>query len=38
METEKKNKIWAEKDKIFDDKNWKRETGTIRKRGKGRKD
>ena len=37
METEK-NSIWAEKDKIFDNKNWKRETGTNRRRGKGRKD
>ena len=38
METEKKNTIWTEKDKIFDNKNWKRETGTNRKKGKGRKD
>ena len=38
METEKKNTIWAEKDKVFDNKNWKRETGTNRRRGKGRKD
>ena len=37
METEK-NTIWAEKDEIFDNKNWKRETGTNRRRGKGRKD
>ena len=37
METEK-NTIWAEKDKIFDNKNWKRETRTNTRRGKGRKD
>ena len=37
METEKKNTIQAKKDKIFD-KNWKRETGTNRRRSKGRKD
>ena len=33
-----KNPIWAEKDKMFDNKNWKTETGTNRRRGKGRKD
>ena len=37
METEKKNTIWIEKDKIFDNNNWKRETRTNRRRGKGRK-
>ena len=37
METEKKNTKWAEKDKIIDNKNWNRETGTNRSRGKGRK-
>ena len=29
METEKKNTVWTEKDKIFDNKNWKRETEKI---------
>ena len=38
MEAEKKNTKWAEKDKMFDNKNWKTETWTNRRRGKGRKD
>ena len=38
LETEEKNTIWAEKDKIFDNKNRERETGTNRTTGKGRKD
>ena len=38
METEGKNAIWAEKDKIFDNKNREGETGTNRTKGKGRKD
>ena len=37
MEIEKKNTIQAKKNKIFD-KNWKRKTGTNRRRSKGRKD
>ena len=38
METEKKIQKKLKKDQIFDNKNWKRETGTNRRRGKGRKD
>ena len=32
-----KNTIWTEKDKIYDNNNWKRETRANRRRGKGRK-
>ena len=34
----KKNNLWTEKDKIYDNDNWKRETRTNRRRGKGMKD
>ena len=37
METEKNTK-WARKDKIFDNKNQKTETGRNRRRFKGKKD
>ena len=37
METEK-NTVWIEKDKIYYNNNWKRESRTNRRRGKGRKD
>ena len=33
-----KNNLWTEKDKLYDNDNWKRETRTNRRRGKGRKD
>ena len=38
METEKKNAIWTAKYKIYDRNNWKKETRTNRRRGKGRKE
>ena len=37
METEK-NTVWTEKDKIYDNNNWKRETRTNGRSGEGRKD
>ena len=37
METEKKNTAGTEKDKIYDNNNWKRETRKSRRRGKGMK-
>ena len=37
METEKKNTVRAEKFKIYDNNNWKRETRKSRRRVKGRK-
>ena len=33
-----KNSLWTEKDKIYDNNNWKRETRTNRRRGKGKID
>ena len=38
METEKKNTVKAEKFKIYNNNNWKRETRKSRRRVKGRKD
>ena len=34
----KKKSLWTEKDKIYDNDKWKRETRTNKRRGKGRKD
>ena len=38
MKAEKKNTIWTEKDKTYDNNNWKKQTRIDRRRGKGRKD